>query len=134
MDTCIETLLFYVENIIKYKNVETYRKIRLKSKIFIKNILPIKGAVEFLNSIGFIKKKLIIENQEEEFLVLEDSLDNLALVETSINYFKSTDRIKLVLDRNVRVLLPSTAFKQHLLPSEFFETLNKEIKMENQKG
>lgn len=131
MDTCIETLLFYVENIIKYKNVETYRKIRLKSKIFIENILPIKGAIEFLNSIGFIKKKLIIENQEEEFLVLEDSL---ALVETSINYFKSTDRIKLVLDRNVRVLLPSTAFKQHLLPSEFFETLNKEIKMEHQKG
>lgn len=118
MDICIELLLFYIENIIKYKDVEMYREIRLASKIVKEYVLPIKGAIEFLESIGFVKKKLLMDDQEEEFLVLEDNMDTLALLDTSITDLKSVKRIQLVLDRNVQVLLPS----------------NTEIKMNHQKG
>lgn len=134
MEECIKLLVTYAENIIRNRDEEKYRKIRLTNKTFTEKVLPIKGAVEFLESIGFIQKKLILQDQEEDFLVFpEDCLDNLALVQTTVDDLQSAERIQLVLDRNVQVLLPSQASKQVSLPPEFFVMSTAEIKTELQK-
>jgi len=134
VEECIKLLVTYAENIIRNRDDEKYRKIRLTNKTFVEKVLPIKGAVEFLESIGFVKKKLTYQNQEEDFLVFpEDCLDNLDLVQTTVDDLQSTERIQLVLDRNVQVLLPSQASKQVSLPPEFFVMSTTEVKMEHQK-
>jgi len=127
-------LVTYAENIIRNKDEEKYRKIRLSNKTFVEKVLPIKGAIEFLESIGFVRKKLIHQNEEEDFLVFpEDCLDNLVLVQSTVDDLQSAERIQLVLDRNVQVLLPSQASKQVSLPPEFFAMSTTEIKKEYQK-
>lgn len=132
MEDCIKLLVTYAENIIKNVEDEKYRKIRLANKTFVEKVLPIKGAIEFLESIGFVKMKLMHQNQEEDFLVFP-SIDNLALVQTTVDDLQSAERIQLVLDRNVQVLLPSQASKKVSLPPEFFVMTTAEIKTEFQK-
>jgi UBX domain-containing protein 6 len=124
----------YAENIIRNKDEEKYRKVRLTNKTFVEKVLPIKGAIEFLESIGFVKKKLMYQEQEEDFLVFpEECLDNLASVQTTVDDLQSAERIQLVLDRNVQVLLPSQASTKVSLPPEFFIVSTAEIKAEYQK-
>jgi len=124
----------YAENIIRNKDEEKYRKIRLTNKTFVEKVLPIKGAIEFLESIGFVKKKLIYQEREEDFLIFpEECLDNLASVQTTVDDLQSAERIQLVLDRNVQVLLPSQASTKVSLPPEFFIVSTAEIKAEYQK-
>lgn len=124
----------YAENIIRNRDEEKYRKIRLSNKTFMEKVLPIKGAIEFLESVGFVKKKLMHQDQEEDFLVFpEGCLDNLASVQTTVDDLQSAERIQLVLDRNVQVLLPSQASKQVSLPPDFFIMSTTEIKTEYQK-
>lgn len=134
MEECIKLLVTYAENIIRNRDEEKYRKIRFTNKTFMDKVLPIKGAVEFLESIGFVKKKLIYQDKEEDFLVFsEDCLDNLASVQTTVDDLQSAERIQLVLDRNVQVLLPSQASKQVSLPPDFFVVTTTELKTEQQK-
>lgn len=124
----------YAENIIRNRDEEKYRKIRLTNKTFMEKVLPVKGAIEFLESIGFVKQKLVHQDQEEDFLVFpEDCLDNLASVQTTVDDLQSAERIQLVLDRNVQVLLPSQTSNQVSLPPEFFALTTSEIKAEHQK-
>jgi UBX domain-containing protein 6 len=134
VEECIKLLVTYAENIIRNKDEEKYRKIRLINKTFKEKVLPIKGAIQFLESIGFVRKTLLYQDQEEDFLVFpEDCLDNLALVQSTVDDLQSAERIQLVLDRNVQVLLPSQASKQVSLPPEFFALSTTELKMEHQK-
>lgn len=127
-------MVTYAENIIRNKDEEKYRKIRLTNKTFMEKVLPIKGAVEFLESIGFVKRKIVHLDQEEDFLVFpEESLDNLALVQTTVDDLQSAERIQLVLDRNVQVLLPSQASTNVSLPSDFFVMSPAELKTEQLK-
>lgn len=124
----------YAENIIRNRDEEKYRKVRLSNKTFMEKVLPIKGAIEFLESIGFVKKKLVLQDQEEDFLVFpEDCLNNLAMVQSTVDDLQSTERIQLVLDRNVQVLLPSQASKKVSLSPEFFTKSMAELKLEQQK-
>lgn len=134
MEDCIKLLVTCAENIIKNRDEEKYRKIRLTNKTFIEKVLTIKGATEFLESIGFVKKNIVYQGQEEDFLVFpEDCLDNLALVQSIVDDLQSAERIQLVLDRNVQVLLPSQALKNVSLLQEFFVMSPTEIKAEQQK-
>lgn len=134
MEECIKLLVTYAENIIRNRDEEKYRKIRFTNKTFMDKVLPIKGAVEFLESIGFVKTKIVNQDKEEDFLVFpEDCLDNLASVQTTVDDLQSAERIQLVLDRNVQVLLPSQASKQVSLPPDFFVITTAELKTEQQK-
>lgn len=134
MEECIKLLVTYAENIIRNKDDEKFRKIRLANKTFMEKVLPIKGAVEFLESIGFVKRKIVHQNQEEDFLVFpEECLDNLALVQSTVDDLQSAERIQLVLDRNIQVLLPSQASKNVSLPKDFFIMSPAELKAEHQK-
>ncbi|VVC37832.1 Hypothetical protein CINCED_3A020253 [Cinara cedri] len=134
VEECIKLLVTYAENIIRNREEVKYRKIRLTNKTFMEKVLPIKGAIEFLESIGFIKQKLMHEDQMENFLVFpEDCLNNLAMVQSTVDDLQSAERIQLVLDRNVQVLLPSQASKKVSLPPEFFSMSAVELKIEQQK-
>ncbi|XP_050537776.1 UBX domain-containing protein 6 [Daktulosphaira vitifoliae] len=134
VEECIKLLVTYAENIIKNVDEEKYRKIRISNKTFMERVYPIKGALEFLESIGFVRKTIPYKDQLEEFLIFpEDSLQNLALVQTMVDDLQSAERIQLVLDRNVKVLLPSQASKKVSLPSEFFIMTPEEIKAEQLK-
>lgn len=134
MEECIKLLVTYAENIIRNRDEEKYRKVRLTNKTFMEKVMPIKGAIEFLESIGFVRKKLLHQDQEEDFLVFpEDCLDNLASVQSTVDDLQSAERIQLVLDRNVQVLLPSQASKQVSLPPGFFTISPAELKVEHQK-
>lgn len=134
VEECIKLLVTYAENIIRNRDEEKYRKVRLANKTFMEKVLPIKGAIEFLEAIGFVKQKLMHQDQEEDFFVFpEDCLDNLASVQSTVDDLQSAERIQLVLDRNVQVLLPSQASKQVSLPPEFFVMSTTEIKTEHQK-
>lgn len=134
MEECIKLLVTYAENIIRNRDEEKYRKVRLSNKTFMEKVLPIKGGIEFLESIGFVKEKHILQDKEEDFLVFpEDCLNNLAMVQSTVDDLQSAERIQLVLDRNVQVLLPSQASKKVSLSQEFFTKSMAELKLEQQK-
>lgn len=134
MEECIKLLVTYVKNAIRNKDEEKFRKIRLANETFIEKVLPIRGAVEFLESIGFVKKTILYQDQDEYFLVFnEKCFDNLALVQSAVDDLQSTKQIQLVLDRNIQVLLPSQATENVLLPKDFFSISPVELNKEQTK-
>ncbi|XP_034189041.1 GDI interacting protein 3 [Osmia lignaria lignaria] len=132
IESCVETLGKYLDNIIKNPEEEKYRKIRIHNRIFQDKVLPIEGAVEFLNAVGFWPKKLLHNDVEEDFLVWNPENCNLENVEKLADALKTAEIIPLELDRNLQVLLPTQASKRTELPPNFYSLTPEEIKREQQ--
>ncbi|XP_003699394.2 GDI interacting protein 3 [Megachile rotundata] len=132
IDSCIETLGKYLDNIIKNPEEEKYRKIRIHNRIFQDKVLPMEGAIDFLNAAGFWPKKMQHNEVEEDFLVWSPENCNLENVEKLADALKSVETIPLELDRNLQVLLPTQASKRTELPPNFYNLTPEEIKREQQ--
>ncbi|KAL0102725.1 hypothetical protein PUN28_018198 [Cardiocondyla obscurior] len=132
IESCVETLGKYLDNIINNPDVEKYWKIRMCNRIFQEKVLPIEGALDFLKAAGFEQKKILHNENEEDFLVWSPdncSLENLMILDEAL---KSAERIPLELDRNLQALMPSQARVRNELPASFFTISPEEIKKEQQ--
>ncbi|XP_070160110.1 UBX domain-containing protein 6 [Polyergus mexicanus] len=132
IESCVETLGKYLDNIVNNLDVEKYWKIRMCNRIFQEKVLPIEGALDFLKAAGFEQKKLLHNENEEDFLVWSPNncnIENLVILSEAL---KSAEPIPLELDRNLQVLMPSQARMKNELPPSFFTITPEEIKREQQ--
>ncbi|CAG4980752.1 unnamed protein product [Colias eurytheme] len=134
IDTCVETLCKYLENIVTYPEEEKYQKIRMSNRAFTDRVQPIEGAMELLLAAGFVQQKLFNnEGNEEDFLVFnKDNVPSVESLVTLIEALRSAEPIQLELDRNLQVLLPSQAANKVQLPPSFYALTPEEIKREQQ--
>ncbi|EFN74779.1 UBX domain-containing protein 1 [Camponotus floridanus] len=132
IESCVETLGKYLDNIINNPDVEKYWKIRMCNRIFQEKVLPIEGALDFLKAAGFEQKKLLHNDNEEDFLVWNPNncnIENLIILDEAL---KSAESIPIELDRNLQVLMPSQARMKNELPPSFFTITPEELKREQQ--
>ncbi|XP_038218056.1 UBX domain-containing protein 6 [Zerene cesonia] len=134
IDTCVETLCKYLENIVTYPEEEKYQKIRMSNRAFTDRVQPIEGAMELLLAAGFAQQRLFNnEGVEEDFLVfIKDNVPSVESLVTLIDALRSAEPIQLELDRNLQVLLPSQAANKVQLPPSFYALTPEEIKREQQ--
>lgn len=131
-EACVEVLCKYLENIINNPTVEKYQKIRMSNRIFQEKVLQIEGAQEFLKAAGFQQKKLLHNEEEEDFLVWDSensSIENITVLSEAL---RCAECIPLEVDRNLKVLLPQAASEKCELPPSFFMPHPEEIKREQQ--
>ncbi|KYM95245.1 PREDICTED: UBX domain-containing protein 6 [Cyphomyrmex costatus] len=132
IESCVETLGKYLDNIINNPDVEKYWKIRMYNKIFQEKVLPIEGTLDFLRAAGFEQQKLLHNENEEDFLVWSPDncdIENLTILNEALI---SAEPIPIELDRNLQVLMPSQARVRNELPPSFFTISSEEIKKEQQ--
>ncbi|KAG5313220.1 UBXN6 protein, partial [Pseudoatta argentina] len=132
IESCVETLGKYLDNIINNPNIEKYWKIRMCNKIFQEKVLPIEGTLDFLKAAGFEQQKLLHNENEEDFLVWSPNncnIENLTMLNEAL---RSAEPIPIELDRNLQVLMPSQARVRNELPPSFFTISPEEIKKEQQ--
>uniref|UniRef100_A0A336M5Y8 CSON009594 protein n=1 Tax=Culicoides sonorensis TaxID=179676 RepID=A0A336M5Y8_CULSO len=128
IETCVETLIRYIENIINHPDEEKYRKIRMSNRIFQEKVEHVEGALDFLRAIGFTEQTI----DDEKFLIFSlDVKENLETMNTLLDALKCSEPIPLELDRNLQVLLPSQ-IRVTALPPEFFRITLDELKREQQ--
>ncbi|XP_077288827.1 GDI interacting protein 3 [Arctopsyche grandis] len=135
IESCVEILCKYLDNIISNPTEEKYRKIRMTNRIFCEKVQGVDGALELLRGAGF--KEQTIPNadntSEEKYLVFDkditDSMDTLTLI---VDALQTTEPITLELDRNLQVLSPSQAASRMDLPPDFYAISPEEIKREHQ--
>ncbi|XP_014359020.2 UBX domain-containing protein 6 [Papilio machaon] len=134
IDTCVETLCKYLENIITYPEQEKYQKIRMSNRAFCERVQPIEGALELLLAAGFREEILLNpEGVEEQYMVFKkENVPSIESLTTLIDALRSAEPIQLELDRNVQVLLPSQAAHQLALPPAFYALSADELKREQQ--
>lgn len=132
IDTCVDTLGKYLENIINNPEEEKYKKIRMQNRVFQDKVIPIEGALEFLNAAGFCQKKLMNNDKEEDFLVWNADNYNIDDLITLLEALKTAQPIPLELDRNLQILLPMQANMRTELPPSFFNLTLEDIGKEQQ--
>ncbi|XP_046972678.1 UBX domain-containing protein 6 [Vanessa cardui] len=134
VDTCVETLCKYLENIVTYPEEEKYQKIRMSNRVFNERVLPIEGSMELLLAAGFIQKKLPnADGVEEDFLVfVKENVPSVESLIALIEALRTAEPIQLELDRNLQVLLPSQAANKVQLPPSFYALTPEELKREHQ--
>lgn len=94
--------------------------------------MPIEGALDFLKAAGFEQKKILHNENEEDFLVWSPNncnVENLMMLDEAL---RSAEPIPIELDRNLQVLMPSQARMRNELPPSFFSITAEEIKKEQQ--
>ncbi|XP_014214946.1 UBX domain-containing protein 6 [Copidosoma floridanum] len=130
INTCVDTLCKYLDNIRNDPSEAKYWKIRMSNKIFQEKVKPFKGSMELLKAAGFVPKVLMHQDKEEDFLVWDPDRSTVENLTTLIDALKSSESVQLQLDRNVHVLLPSQAAVRSELPSQFFVLSAEDIKRE----
>ncbi|XP_064488822.1 UBX domain-containing protein 6-like [Ornithodoros turicata] len=128
---CVDTLVKCLSNVLEHPDEEKYRRLRLSNKVMQQKVLPLEGALDFLHAAGFVKMVLPHEEGQDEFLVFPDDGD-LALLDVLRDALKNAEPILPVLDRNLRVLLPSQVTTNPQLPDEFFSLSPEEILREHE--
>ncbi|KAL0860532.1 hypothetical protein ABMA27_009904 [Loxostege sticticalis] len=134
IDTCVETLCKYLENIVTHPEEEKYQKIRMSNRAFCERVQPMEGAMELLFAAGFRQQKLTSpDGTEEDYLVFgTENVESVESLVTLIDALRSAEPIQLELDRNLQVLLPSQAACKVQLPASFYALTPEEIKREHQ--
>ncbi|CAK1589729.1 unnamed protein product [Parnassius mnemosyne] len=134
IDTCVETLCKYLENIVTYPEEEKYQKIRMSNRAFSERVQPIEGAMELLLAAGFTQQTLTNpEGVEEEYLVFnKENVPSVESLTILIEALRTAEPIQLELDRNLQVLLPSQAANKMALPASFYALSPEELKREQQ--
>lgn len=94
--------------------------------------MPIDGALDFLKAAGFEQKKLVHNENEEDFLVWSPNNCNIETLMMLDEALRSAEPIPIELDRNLQVLMPSQARVRNELPPSFFTITPEEIKKEQQ--
>ncbi|XP_052758055.1 UBX domain-containing protein 6 [Galleria mellonella] len=134
IDTCVETLCKYLENIVTYPEEEKYQKIRMSNRAFCERVQPIEGSLDLLLAAGFTQQKVTnADGIEEDYLIFsKDNIPSVEMLTTLIDALRTAEPIQLELDRNLQVLLPSQAATKVQLPASFYALTPEELKREQQ--
>lgn len=134
IETCVETLCKYLENIVSNPDEEKYQKIRMSNRAFCERVQPIEGSMELLLAAGFNQQKLTgSDGAEEDYLIFnKDNVPSVDMLTTLIDALRTAEPIQLELDRNLRVLLPSQAAAMMQIPPSFYALSPEELKREQQ--
>ncbi|XP_046436214.1 UBX domain-containing protein 6 [Neodiprion fabricii] len=132
VEQCVETMCKYLENIINNPGEEKYWKIRMSNRVFQDKVKPIEGALQLFKAAGFEMVKLAHQEQEEDFLVWNPEKSSIEQVGILVDALRTAEPVRIELDRNLQVLLPSQAAKRNELPPIFFTMSPEEIKKEHQ--
>lgn len=96
--------------------------------IFCEKVRYVEGALDFLHAAGFSE----VELDDETFLIWsKENVEKDYDLTTLLEALQNSEPIQLVLDRNIKVLLPSQA-KRVVLPDDFYRISPEEIKREQQ--
>lgn len=123
---CIDILNKYLSNILDNPSDEKYRRIKLSNRVFREKVKPVVGSVEFLEAAGFAETAA---DDGESYLCLSEQAD-LDLLPALKDALVSAEPIEIVLDRNVKVLLPSQSSANFSVPDDFFNVTADEIAKE----
>ncbi|XP_043214431.1 UBX domain-containing protein 6-like [Amphibalanus amphitrite] len=131
VQTGVETLCKYMENILSAPAEEKFRKIRQSNKAYTERVAPLEGAAELLAAAGFQSTQLPHGDGTETFWVFppDGDLDKLQMFRDAL---VSAEPIVPELDRNARALMPAQAARQVALPADFFAISQEELKREQQ--
>ena len=134
INTCIETLNKYLDNIINNPTEEKFWKIRQSNKAFQERVACMKGTEEFLLAAGFSLKSLPYEDAEAMFYVFDAELaqDNERL-QNMKDVLLQAEPIKPELDRDIKVFHPSNSASKFSIPDEFYTISPEELKKEQQR-
>ncbi|KAM7356903.1 GDI interacting protein 3 isoform 2-T3 [Cochliomyia hominivorax] len=125
-DECISTLKKYLENLIKFPDEEKYYKIRMSNRIFCEKVRYVEGALDFLQAAGF--SDVVLDN--EQFLIWsKENVEKDYELSMLLEALQNSEPIQLILDRNIKVLMPSQA-KPIVLADDFYRISPEEIKRE----
>ena len=76
VETCVETLCKYLDNILQNPSEPKYRKIRKSNKAFQERVASLEGTEEFIRDCGFQLEMLTgNDGNEEEFWILPEHAD-----------------------------------------------------------
>jgi len=133
VETCVETLCKYLDNIVRNPSDMKFRKIRCANKVYQERVASIEGTREFLLAAGFTKTFEASDAGEEEFWVFSTDKAEDEFVPFLIDLrdtLKQTTPIRPVVDRNMQVLMPAQVKQRKELPPDFYELSPEELRME----
>lgn len=88
IQSCVNILCKYVDNIIQGPGELKYRKIRCSNKAYLERVAPIEGSQEFLEAAGFKRAKQVAEDSQEEdvweFTTTEEETEFVARLTVSV--------------------------------------------------
>ncbi|XP_037076726.1 UBX domain-containing protein 6-like [Pollicipes pollicipes] len=131
VQTCVQTLSTYVDNIMQQPAEPKFRRIRQSNRAYTERVAAVEGGAEFLAAAGFQCEQLPHGDGVEAFWVFppDGDLERLQLLRDAL---LGAEPIVPELDRNVRALMPSQASRQVALPPDFFAISPEELKREQQ--
>ncbi|XP_041445701.1 UBX domain protein 6 L homeolog isoform X2 [Xenopus laevis] len=126
-----ETIAKYLNNIISHPEEEKYYKIKLSNKVFQEKISCLEGSHEFFEAIGFEKRTIHGQDLQEDFFVLgSDAMKNLDALQGHCDALLSAEPLRVSLERQLRIFMPSIEAAHFDLTSDFFNLTAEEIKKE----
>ena len=134
--SCTEVLTKYLTNIFENPLNDNFKRIKSSNKVLNEKVLICRGSIEFLQSVGFEKKKVVMEGgTEEEFYVLEtegvnqnELTDKLKELVTAL---QECEPIEMELHRDVKVFSPSQKDATKIqIPDDFYAVTSEEVKRE----
>jgi len=128
VNTAVETLTKYIDNIINNPTEMKYRRIRKNNKAFQERVASLEGTSDFLLGCGFS----IVEEEGEEFWVFSGDLETLQLMKETLI---GAEPVAADLDRNLTLLPPGATQKLSIgeLPHDFFSISGEEAKREQER-
>ncbi|XP_033105833.1 UBX domain-containing protein 6-like [Anneissia japonica] len=133
VQVCINTIEKYISNVCAHPDEDKYCKIRLGNKAFQERVGSIEGAEEFLQALGFERKLLQQNGQEESYLVLQqEKRNNPEQLKALFDVLVNTQPVKPILDRDIKVFHPHNCVMRFNLPPEFYNLSTQEVEREQQ--
>lgn len=135
VQTAVDIISKYVDNICKNPTEEKYRKIKLSNKVFQEKVSRVDGTREYLQALGFESTMLPVEGEDkpEEYLVLppqeSEALDQMKV---NLECLQKGEPIRAKLDRQPQVFRPSQHAMHFELPPDFYNLTPEELKKEQQ--
>jgi UBX domain-containing protein 6 len=134
VETCVDTLCKYLDNILQNPSEPKFRKIRKSNKAFQERVASLEGTEEFIRDCGFqVEMMPGNDGSDEEFWFLPESadLEHITMLQDSL---RSCEPLTAELDRGLIVIKPGGEGGRNIgsLPPDFFSVSTAEVKAELQ--
>lgn len=135
VETCIETLSKYIDNIVNNPTEPKYRKIRKSNKAFQERVASLEGTIEFLEGCGFqsVQMEFGDQGQMEDFWLYPEENSDVDTLSGMRDTLKGAGPVNAELDRNLTVVPPGQKLEQTQLPSDYFCLSGEEVKKEQER-
>jgi len=130
LNTGVNTLVRYVENLINNPEDDKFKKIRVQNKAFQTRIMPLVGGVEYLELVGYTLITDEGDSSEQYYIMLDTPpIEHMTRCNDEL---KKGSKLTPTLDRDIKVLQQATGARHFEVSSDFYK-LTKEDLMKSQK-